>query len=251
MRRLIVGGRPLAPSPPSPRRMLVALVTVCSFAALVSLGVVEDGEEVGDVVHEPWRAGCPTSRPTLRPAHLAASARRVLLHSHPGSGNTWLRLLLENATGAARRLPHWGPILKGVKREKPPGPPPPPPPCPSSACKPGIATGSIYHDASLIRLGLEGEGVADGRALVVKHHCGGGLLDPPVPMCGQGFDKVWPAAPSLPPAAATASRAPRVPTRPTCLLFVPGCIPCAGPALRPGKWRGALGGSQPTQARRM
>jgi hypothetical protein len=60
-----------------------------------------------------------------------AGARPPLLWTFPGSGNTWVRLLLDFATG--------------------------------------IYTGSIYSDVSLLPL-LPGEGACDARALAVKAH---------------------------------------------------------------------------------
>ena len=65
---------------------------------------------------------------------VASSAQRppVALASYPGSGNTWLRYLLQQATG--------------------------------------IATGSIYNDHDLLKNGFPGEAVRDGRVLVVKTH---------------------------------------------------------------------------------
>lgn len=68
-------------------------------------------------------------RRQFRPA--GAGVRPPLLWTFPGAGNTWVRLLLDFATG--------------------------------------IYTGSIYADSSLLPL-LPGEGVCDGRALAVKAH---------------------------------------------------------------------------------
>lgn len=60
-----------------------------------------------------------------------AGARPPLLWTFPGSGNTWVRLLLDFATG--------------------------------------LYTGSVYSDLSLLPL-LPGEGACDARALAVKAH---------------------------------------------------------------------------------
>ncbi len=50
-------------------------------------------------------AQCPTSKRFRSPLE-ASAAPRVLFHSYMGSGNTWLRLMLENVTG------RWG-VVKG------------------------------------------------------------------------------------------------------------------------------------------
>ncbi len=42
-------------------------------------------------------SACPVSVRYREPS--AFGNTTVLLHSHPGSGNTWVRLLLENSTG--------------------------------------------------------------------------------------------------------------------------------------------------------
>lgn len=57
---------------------------------------------------------------------------RILLYSFPGSGNTWLRLMLENVTG--------------------------------------IYTGSVYHDEALREIGMHGEDVTNNTVLLVKDH---------------------------------------------------------------------------------
>ena len=54
------------------------------------------------------------------------------LYSFPGSGNTWVRLLIEELSG--------------------------------------IFTGSIYHDTRLVQTGMLGEGVKTEHAIVVKCH---------------------------------------------------------------------------------
>ena len=42
-------------------------------------------------------SACPVSVRYREPSTFGNTT--VLLHSHPGSGNTWVRLLLENSTG--------------------------------------------------------------------------------------------------------------------------------------------------------
>lgn len=56
----------------------------------------------------------------------------VALTSHPGSGNTWVRGLLEKATA--------------------------------------ICTGAVYRDCSLWRSGFVGEGIRDGSVITTKTH---------------------------------------------------------------------------------
>lgn len=95
---------------------------------------------------------CPTEL-TFRPNGTDAPA--TLLYSFEGSGNTWLREMLENTTGMV---------------------PPPVFPwnrshcafcCPYAA---GIPTGGLYFDKSLSQKGFIGEGVSDNTVLVVKSH---------------------------------------------------------------------------------
>ena len=62
----------------------------------------------------------------------AAMAPIVALASYPGSGNTWLRYLLQQATG--------------------------------------LMTGSVYCDHDLLNNGFPGEGVTNGSVIVVKTH---------------------------------------------------------------------------------
>ncbi len=50
-------------------------------------------------------AECPSSK-RFRTASEAEAAPLVLFHSYMGSGNTWLRLMLENVTGASCRSRH-------------------------------------------------------------------------------------------------------------------------------------------------
>ena len=64
----------------------------------------------------------------------------VALASVPGSGNTWLRYMLEQLTG--------------------------------------VRTGSIYVDKKLVEAGFEAENVSDASVLVVKSHTGTVPLHP-------------------------------------------------------------------------
>jgi hypothetical protein len=49
------------------------------------------------------QAGCPSER-RLRGEEEAWHSPRILLHSYMGSGNTWLRLMLESVTGGVPRI---------------------------------------------------------------------------------------------------------------------------------------------------
>ncbi|KAI0236542.1 hypothetical protein LSAT2_012910 [Lamellibrachia satsuma] len=69
---------------------------------------------------------CPTARFSDVPLQSTALA------SMPGSGNTWLRHLIQKATG--------------------------------------IYTGSVYHDVALEKAGFLGESVIDSRVIVIKTH---------------------------------------------------------------------------------
>ena len=60
------------------------------------------------------------------------------LASFPGSGNTWVRYLLQHSTG--------------------------------------FATGSVYLDNSLRRGDFPGEGLIDGSVIAIKTHCGRYIL---------------------------------------------------------------------------
>merc|ERR1719369_773233 len=62
----------------------------------------------------------------------AAPGPVTALASFPGSGNTWLRYLLQQATG--------------------------------------VSTGSVYKDVALLKNGFPGESVANGSVIVVKTH---------------------------------------------------------------------------------
>lgn len=91
---------------------------------------------------------CPVTK-RFRPA--VESAPRVLLHSYMGSGNTWLRIMLENVTG--------------------------------------VYTGTVYHDLELVQQGMLGEGHTGTDVLTVKDHCVRHMRGNRS-HCGQGYDKV-------------------------------------------------------------
>ncbi|XP_064612581.1 WSCD family member AAEL009094-like [Liolophura sinensis] len=75
-------------------------------------------------------------RPSANPCQTVTYSRtplpRTALYSYPGSGNTWLRHLIQQATG--------------------------------------IATGSVYRDYALKLYGFPGEGVANTSVIAVKTH---------------------------------------------------------------------------------
>ncbi len=74
--------------------------TVC----MVCIGVAQGGSPVPHIaLANTTGADCPM-RKRFRGTAVALVAPRVLLHAYMGSGNTWLRLLLENATGEVTRV---------------------------------------------------------------------------------------------------------------------------------------------------
>ena len=66
------------------------------------------------------------------PGFITPPGLKVALASYPGSGNTWVRYLLQQLTGAL--------------------------------------TGSVYFDPKLVENGFPAEGVSDGRVIAVKTH---------------------------------------------------------------------------------
>ena len=80
---------------------------------------------------QPVISWCPGREPAFRPLNVS-NASKVGLISNPGSGNTWVRHLLQQSTG--------------------------------------ILTGSVYSDGELRRNGFSGESVRDERVLAVKCH---------------------------------------------------------------------------------
>jgi len=84
------------------------------------------------------------------PRLLAPPGPVTALASFPGSGNTWLRYLIQQATGKTGRMRT----------------------CPS--CWPklyaGLATGSVYKDYALMKNGFPGESVRNGSVVAVKTH---------------------------------------------------------------------------------
>lgn len=97
-------------------------------------------------------ADCPM-RKRFRGTAVALVAPRVLLHAYMGSGNTWLRLLLENATG--------------------------------------LYTGTPYRNGELVgTLGMRGEGVTNSSVLLVLDHCVKGFGDKGPERCLKGYNKV-------------------------------------------------------------
>ncbi|XP_034123459.1 WSCD family member GA21586 isoform X4 [Drosophila guanche] len=83
-----------------------------------------------------YRADFYTALPSDVSASLQASPMLTALASFPGSGNTWLRYLLQQATG--------------------------------------ILTGSIYKDYGLLKTGFPAENVCNSSVLLVKTHEWGG-----------------------------------------------------------------------------
>lgn len=88
------------------------------------------------ILHDGLSVVCPTSRRfrELNETNPRTGSRfpNVLLYSYEGSGNTWTRSLLEEATG--------------------------------------IWSGAVYSDTSLREMGFKGEGKQDASVIVVKSH---------------------------------------------------------------------------------
>ena len=81
----------------------------------------------------------------------AAPGPVTALASFPGSGNTWLRYLLQQATGRGGKLTplHLSLYLPSFT---------------------GVSTGSVYKDVALLKNGFPGESVANGSVIAVKTH---------------------------------------------------------------------------------
>ena len=78
------------------------------------------------------------------------------LASFPGSGNTWLRYLLQQVSNPPSSLS----LIQFPSK------------IPSQAT--GISTGSVYKDFALLKNGFPMESVSNGSVLVVKTHKWGG-----------------------------------------------------------------------------
>lgn len=87
----------------------------------------------------------------------AGSGGSVALVSFPGSGNTWLRYLLQLSTGGCEGGGGDLCICFFMRIS-------------GSWVSIGIFTGSVYKDFALLRNGFPGESITDGRVLVVKTH---------------------------------------------------------------------------------
>ena len=73
------------------------------------------------------------------------------LVSFPGSGNTWVRYLLQQATGEIVTRLYRDPLI-------------------DSFASSGVLTGSIYKDLGLMKSGFPAESIANSSVLVVKTH---------------------------------------------------------------------------------
>ena len=80
----------------------------------------------------------------------AAPGPVTALASFPGSGNTWVRYLLQQVTGIRRgRVTGVSGIAMGIA---------------------GVETGSVYKDLALLKNGFPAESVANGSVIAVKTH---------------------------------------------------------------------------------
>ena len=84
----------------------VAVVGSGKSSVTIADGISGRGSGAGAAVAKTGRvrathSDCPTTK-AFRTDEEALGRDNVLLFSFPGSGNTWLRLLIENATGASR-----------------------------------------------------------------------------------------------------------------------------------------------------
>lgn len=109
-----------------------------------------------------------------------SNAPVTMLFSFPGSGNTWTRYLIENATGTSTPFTQSPDAPSFTFLNKP---------VYLLHILAGIYSGALYNDQSLIDAGFIGEGHTGNDVIVVKSHLWGTVDLQPNGTMGQ-FDKV-------------------------------------------------------------